>query len=116
MNILLCYKRCTTCKNVEKMLEEKGFEYEVREISEANPTKEELKLWVEKSGLPLKRFFNTSGKIYREMGLSTKLKEMSDEEQFDLLSTDGMIVKRPILLKGDEVIVGHDVKKFAESL
>lgn len=116
MNILLCYKRCTTCKNVEKILKEKGFEYEVREISEENPTKEELKLWVEKSGLPLKRFFNTSGKIYREMGLSTKLKEMSDEEQFDLLSTDGMIVKRPILLKGDEVIVGPDVKKFAESL
>lgn len=115
-NILLCYKRCTTCKNVEKLLDEKGFEYEIREITDNNPTKDELREWIKISGLPIKRFFNTSGKIYREMGLSKKLKDMSEEEQIELLSTDGMIVKRPILLSGDKVIVGPDVKKFAEEL
>lgn len=117
MNTVLCYKNCSTCKGVVKMLEEKGIKYDYREISEENPTIDELKMWKEKSGLPLKRFFNTSGKIYKDLGLSKKLPEMSEEEQFKLLSSDGMIVKRPILILGDgKVFVGPDVKKYIESV
>ncbi|WP_101773309.1 Spx/MgsR family RNA polymerase-binding regulatory protein [Peptostreptococcus faecalis] len=113
MNILLCYKSCTTCKGVEKIMKEKNIPYEYREISVDNPTEEELRIWKEKSGLEIKKFFNTNGKIYRDMGLSKKLPEMSDDEKYELLSSDGMLVKRPILLlENGEVYVGPDVKKF----
>ena len=114
---LICYKRCTTCKGVEKMLEEKNISYDYRDIKEENPNASELKQWHEKTQLPIKRFFNTSGKIYRENNIKDKLAEMTNEEAYDLLSTDGMLVKRPILFTDDgEIFVGPDVKKYVESL
>lgn len=111
MTVLLCYKKCTTCKGVVKMMEEKGMDFTYREIDKENPTAEEIKEWHEKTGLPLKRFFNTSGMKYRELGLKDKLKDMSEEEQYELLATDGMLVKRPILFLDEEIYVGPDVKK-----
>ena len=104
--ILLCYPKCSTCKATKKALDEKGITYEDRDIKEDNPSYEELKAWWEKSGLPLKKFFNTSGMIYRAMELKDKLPKMSEEEQLKLLSTDGMLVKRPLLIDGDQVVIG----------
>lgn len=112
---IICYKSCSTCKGVVKLMKDKNIDFEYREISEENPTIKELKEWKEKSGLPLKKFFNTSGKIYRELELSKKLPDMSEEEQYELLASDGMIVKRPILiLENGDVFVGADVKKYLE--
>lgn len=114
---LICYTKCTTCKGVEKMLDEKGFSYDYRDIKEENPTAEELKAWHEKTGLPIKRFFNTSGKIYRENNIKDKLLAMSSDEAYELLATDGMLVKRPILFTDEEeIFVGPDVKKYIENL
>ena len=114
---LICYKKCTTCKGVEKMLEEKKIKYDYRDIKEDNPTAAEIKKWHKKSGLDIKRFFNTSGQIYRNEGLKDKLPDMTDKEKYDLLATDGMLVKRPILITDDEEIyVGPDVKKYIETL
>ena len=114
---LICYKKCTTCRGVEKMLEEKGISYDYRDIKEDNPTANELKEWHEATVLPIKRFFNTSGKIYREENMKDKLPEMSLEEAYEKLATDGMLVKRPILFTDDgEIFVGPDVKKYIESL
>ena len=114
---LICYSRCTTCKGVEKMLYEKNISYELREIKEENPSRDELKSWHEKTDYDIKKFFNTSGKIYRENNLKDKLKEMSLDEKYDLLATDGMLVKRPIMFTDDgEILVGPDVKKYIESL
>ena len=94
-------------------MKDQGLDYDLREIDKENPSIEELKDWREKSGLPLKRFFNTSGKIYKDLGLSKKLGDMSAEDQYKLLSRDGMLVKRPILLVGDDkILVGPDVKKY----
>ena len=104
--LVLCYPRCGTCKKALKWLDDNGFEYEYRHIVEDNPSREELKEWYEKSGLPLKKFFNTSGLKYKELGLKDKIPGMSETEAFDLLSTDGMLVKRPILIDGDRVLVG----------
>lgn len=106
MALLICYSRCSTCKKAEKWLQDNNISYISRPIKEENPTKEELSLWYEKSGLDIKRFFNTSGTLYKEMKLKDKLPEMSLEEKLDLLSTDGMLVKRPILVEGDTVLVG----------
>lgn len=100
------YPRCTTCKKAKKWLEDKGIEFTDRNIKEDNPNAEELKSWIQKSGLPIKRFFNTSGILYKEMELKNKLSNMSEEEQTALLATDGMLVKRPILVDGDTVLVG----------
>lgn len=102
----ICYPKCTTCKKAQAWLDKNEIEYTLRDIKENNPSYEELKGWYEKSGIPLKKFFNTSGLIYRSMNLKDKLAEMSDEEQLQLLSTDGMLVKRPILLKDGKVITG----------
>ena len=114
---LICYTKCTTCKGVEKMLGEKGISYDYRDIKEENPTAEELKAWHEKTGLPIKRFFNTSGKIYRENNIKDKLPAMSNDEAYELLATDGMLVKRPILFTDEgDIFVGPDVKKYVESL
>ena len=114
---LICYKKCTTCRGVEKMLEEKGISYDYRDIKEDNPAASELKEWHEATDLPIKRFFNTSGKIYREENMKDKLPEMSLEEAYEKLATDGMLVKRPILFTDDgEIFVGPDVKKYIESL
>lgn len=100
---VLCYDRCSTCKKALKWMEEHGVDYTKRPIKEENPDKEELREWHERSGLPLKRFFNTSGNLYKELKLKDKLPDMSEEEQLALLATDGMLVKRPLLIS-DEVV------------
>lgn len=102
----ICYPKCTTCKKAQAWLDKNEIKYTLRDIKENNPSYEELKVWYENSGIPLKKFFNTSGLIYRSMNLKDKLSEMSEEEQLKLLSTDGMLVKRPILLKDGKVITG----------
>lgn len=106
MTKIYCYPRCTTCQKVTKYLDAKSVEYEYINIKENNPDKETLRSLWQKSGLELKKFFNTSGILYREMELSKKLGTMSDEEKLDLLSTDGMLVKRPILITENTVLVG----------
>ncbi len=106
------YPKCTTCQKAKKWLVEKEQEFKERDIKEENPTKEELKAWHQKSGLPLKKFFNTSGMIYREMGLKDKLLDMSEEEQYELLASDGMLVKRPILITDTAVRVGFREKEW----
>ncbi|MBR3151766.1 MAG: arsenate reductase family protein [Erysipelotrichaceae bacterium] len=113
---ILCYEKCSTCKKALKWLKENGIEIPVRPIKEENPSKEELRQWQKLSGLPLNKFFNTSGKLYREYGLSKKLPFMSDEEMLDLLASDGMLVKRPILVKEDAVLVGFKESEYAEEL
>lgn len=110
------YPKCSTCKKAKKWLEDKGVSFEERDIKLQNPTKEELKEWYQKSGLPLKRFFNTSGMIYREMQLKDKLPQMSEEEQLELLATDGMLVKRPIVVTEDTVLVGFREKEWEERI
>lgn len=112
--LFVCYPKCTTCKKAEKYLLDKGVQLEVRDIKENNPTVEELAAWYKASGLPLKRFFNTSGLLYKSMGLKDKLPEMSAEEQLQLLATDGMLVKRPLLIGDDFVLVGFKEKEYAE--
>ena len=104
--LFICYPKCTTCQKAQKWLDGKGQKYELRDIKTANPTYEERADWHAKSGLPLKRFFNTSGLLYKSMELKDKLPTMSEEEQLRLLATDGMLVKRPILVDGDRVLVG----------
>ncbi len=102
----ICYPKCTTCQKAKKWLEAKGIAFEERHIKENNPTTEELSTWQRKSGLSLKKFFNTSGLLYKDMKLSMKLPTMSEEDQLALLATDGMLVKRPILVGDDFVLVG----------
>lgn len=104
--LVLVYRKCTTCQKALKWLEENKIEYEERPIKEENPTAEELKEWYQKSGLPLKRFFNTSGNLYKELQLKDKLADMSEEEQIKLLATDGMLVKRPLLITDTYVCPG----------
>ncbi len=104
--LLLCYPKCTTCQKAKKWLDGHGQTYLERNITEQNPTYEELSEWYHRSGLPLKRFFNTSGILYRSLGLKDKLPSMTEEEQLRLLATDGMLVKRPIAVLEDAVLVG----------
>lgn len=113
---LIEYAKCSTCKKAKNWLDEKGISYKTRPIKEENPTAEELKEWHRKSGLPLKRFFNTSGLLYKEQGLKDKLPNMDEEEQYRLLATDGMLVKRPILLAGDVILVGFKEKEWDEKI
>ncbi|MDE6406852.1 MAG: arsenate reductase family protein [Lachnospiraceae bacterium] len=113
---VLYYAKCSTCQKALKWLEEKGTVYEGRPIKEENPTADELKGWYEKSGLPLKRFFNTSGLLYKEMGLKDRLPDMSEEEQLTLLATDGMLVKRPILVSDKGVYPGFKESAWEELL
>ena len=110
------YPKCSTCKKAKKWLDDRGLDYTDRHIVEENPTAKELKAWHEKSGLPLKRFCNTSGMRYRELGLKDKLKDMSEEEQYELLATDGMLVKRPLLVYDNGVLVGFKEKEWKEAL
>ena len=112
----LCYSRCSTCQKAKKWLDENGISYQERPIKEQNPTVEELKLWHQQSGLSLKKFFNTSGMLYKEMQLKDKLPNMSEEEQYALLATDGMLVKRPILVGDDFVLTGFKEKEWSEKL
>lgn len=100
------YPKCSTCKKAKKHLEELGVSFKDRHIVEENPTKEELTEWIAVSGYPVKKFFNTSGMKYRELGLKDRLPQMTDEEKIELLSTDGMLVKRPLLIDGDRILVG----------
>ncbi|MDO5026356.1 MAG: Spx/MgsR family RNA polymerase-binding regulatory protein [Tissierellia bacterium] len=114
---LICYKNCSTCKKVEKTLDEKNISYDKRDIKDENPNRDELKSWHEQSNLDIKRFFNTSGKVYRDLNLKEKLLDMSLEEKYDLLSTDGMLVKRPIIFTDEgEIFVGPDARKYVEDL
>ena len=110
------YPKCSTCRKAKNWLDEHNIDYESRHIVEDNPTAEEIEAWYNKSGLPLKRFFNTSGMKYRELKLKDKLPDMSEEEQFNLLATDGMLVKRPVVVGDDFVLVGFKVKEWEEKL
>ena len=114
--LFICYTRCSTCQKAKKWLDEHGISYEWRDIKGQNPTAEELAAWHEKSGLPMKKFFNTSGMLYREMNLKDRLKNMSDEEMLQLLATDGMLVKRPIIVDGDKVLLGFKEDQYKELL
>ena len=110
------YPKCTTCKRAKKWLDEHQIPYEERDIKENNPSLEELKEWYQRSGLPLKRFFNTSGMLYKEMKLKDKLPEMSEDEQLALLASDGMLVKRPIVVTKESVLVGFKEAQWEEEL
>lgn len=110
------YPKCSTCRKAKNWLDEHNIEYESRHIVEDNPQADELQNWHEKSGLPLKRFFNTSGMKYRELKLKDKLPDMNNLEKYDLLATDGMLVKRPIVVGDDFVLVGFKVKEWEETL
>lgn len=110
------YPKCTTCQRAKKWLDMHGITYEDRHIKEDNPTAEELKEWHQRSGLPLKRFFNTSGMLYKSLQLKDKLPGMSEEEQYQLLSTDGMLVKRPLIVGTDFVMTGFKEKEWEEKL
>ena len=104
--LFLCYPKCSTCQKAKAWLDERGISYELRDIKTDNPTAEELTLWYRKSGLPLKKFFNTSGLQYKALGLKDKLPDMSEAEQLALLATDGMLVKRPLLVGDSFVLPG----------
>ena len=112
--VFLCYDKCTTCKKAEKWLKENNIEYEKRPIKEENPSAEELRTWHELSGLPIKRLFNTSGMLYRSMHLKDRIPEMSDDEIYELLSTDGMLVKRPMIITDEKVLIAFRVKEWEE--
>ncbi|MFP3917870.1 arsenate reductase family protein [Lysinibacillus telephonicus] len=109
------YPRCTTCKKAQKWLDENGIKYEALHIVEQTPTKEQLKSLWEKSGLPLKKFFNTSGMKYKSLGLKDKLTTMTEDEQLELLASDGMLIKRPIVTDGQKVTLGFKEQEFIES-
>ena len=114
--LFLEYPKCSTCKKAKNWLESNGVEFEDRHIVENNPTADELKAWYEKSGFPLKKFFNTSGLKYKELGLKDKLPDMTEEEQIKLLATDGMLVKRPLVIGDDFVLIGFKEAQWAEKL
>lgn len=114
--LFLQYPPCSTCKKAKAWLDERQVSYEARNIREENPTVEELKAWHEKSGLPLKRFFNTSGLAYKALGLKDRLPTMADEEQYQLLASDGMLVKRPLVVGEDFVLVGFREAQWQERL
>ena len=104
--LFICYKKCSTCQKAQKWLEEKNLNFEIRDIKEKNPSVEELTLWIANSGTPVKKFFNTSGLKYKELRLKDRLDMICDEEKIELLASDGMLVKRPILIEGEKVLVG----------
>lgn len=114
--LFICYPKCSTCQKAKKWLDEHNIKYTERHIVEVNPTYDELKEWYGKSGLTLKKFFNTSGLLYKEMQLKDKLPTMSEEEQIQLLATNGMLVKRPLVVNGDTVLVGFKEAEWAEKL
>ena len=114
--IFICYPKCSTCQKAKKLLDEQDIKYTERHIVDNNPSYEELKEWYNKSGLPLKRFFNTSGLLYKEMQLKDKLPTMNEEEQLKLLATNGMLVKRPLVVNGDMVLIGFKEAEWAEKL
>lgn len=114
--IFICYPKCTTCKKAKTWLDDHNIVYTERHIAEENPSYEELKKWYDMSGLPLKRFFNTSGLLYKEMQLKDRLSSMSEEEQLRLLATNGMLVKRPLVVKDETVLVGFKETEWSKIL
>lgn len=114
--LFLCYPKCSTCQKAKAWLEERGISYDLRDIKQNNPTVEELTAWYRKSGLPLKKFFNTSGLQYKALGLKDKLTAMSEDEQLALLATDGMLVKRPLLVGEDFVLTGFRTAEWEARL
>lgn len=115
-NLLLCYPKCSTCRKAVAWLEESGIEFDYRDIKLKNPDEEELKKFHALSHVPLKKFFNTSGLIYRESGLKDRINDMSEEAMYELLSTDGMLVKRPILVTDKYVLIGFKENEWKEAL
>lgn len=113
---IICYPKCSTCAKAEKWLKNNGIEYDYRHIKDNNPSVEELSIWIAKSGLPASRFFNTSGKLYREQNIKEKLQTFRTEELIKILASDGMMVKRPVLLYGDTVLVGFKENEWEETL
>lgn len=114
--LLIGYKSCSTCKKAEKFLEEKNISYKFQDVKEEKPEKDQIKDLYEKSGLDIKKFFNTSGQIYRKLNLKDKLKDMSEDEKLDLLASDGMLLKRPIMVNEDDVVVGRlNIEKYFEN-
>lgn len=114
--LFVCYHKCSTCKKAEQYLQAKGLSFTVRDIKTDNPTVDELRTWHEASGLPLKRFFNTSGILYKQLGLKDKLPTMSEDEQLELLASDGMLVKRPLVIYDGGVLVGFKPAEYDEKL
>ena len=114
--VFVCYPKCSTCQKAQKWLDEQDADYDVRDIKLDNPSEEELRAWHAKSGLPLKRFFNTSGLQYKALGLKDKLPAMTEDEQYALLATDGMLVKRPILVTDETVIPGFREDTWAQAV
>ena len=114
--LFLCYPKCSTCQKARNWLDERGVAYTFRDIKTENPSRDELALWHNRSGLPLKRFFNTSGLQYKALNLKDRLPTMSEEEQLELLSSDGMLVKRPLLIGDDFVLIGFREQEWAGKL
>lgn len=114
--LFICYPKCSTCKKAKKWLDEHNIYYTERHIAEDNPSYDELKEWYSKSGLPLKKFFNTSGLLYKEMQLKDKLPAMSEEEQLNLLATNGMLVKRPMIVNNNTILVGFKESEWQDKL
>ena len=114
--LFLCYPKCTTCQKAKKYLDDNKIKYDLRDIKEDKPKRKELEKWYKTSGLPLKKFFNTSGLQYKALNLKEKLPEMSEKEQLDLLATDGMLVKRPILVTDSKILVGFKEQEYKEVL
>lgn len=112
----ICYPKCTTCQKAKRFLDDNGASYELRDIKLDNPTREEISEWVEKSGLDIKKFFNTSGLLYKSMSLKERLPSMTDDEKLDLLASDGMLVKRPILVTEESVLVGFKEEQWKAAL
>ena len=114
--LFICYPKCSTCKKAKKWLDEHNVEYTERHIVENNPTYDELKEWFNKSGLPIKRFFNTSGLLYKEMKLKDKLPTMSEDEQLQLLATNGMLMNRPLIVGENIVLTGFKESEWSEAI
>lgn len=112
MNLFICYPKCSTCKKAKEYLESKNISFEIRDIVLNNPKKEELKKWLERSNLDISKFYNTSGLVYKNNNIKEKRKNMSNDEQLELLSSNGMLVKRPILITEDKVIVGYKKEEY----
>ncbi len=111
-SLFICYKSCSTCVKAKKFLEKHKLDFQYREIDKENPTINELKSWIPASGLPIKSFFNTSGKVYRDLKLKDKLAEMNEESKINLLASNGMLIKRPILIIGDKVLIGFKEAEY----
>ena len=114
--LFICYPRCTTCKKARAWLVSRGLEFDERDIKTDRPSRDELSGWIAASGLEARRFFNTSGQLYRDMGLKDRIASMTKDEMLDLLATDGMLVKRPILVADGEVLVGFNEEKWSAAL